>query len=233
MSDPAVAPAAAIPSLKGEVTVVEPDRFERAVARRSAETRATVPSMEFQTVVGMDDCMALEAELGCGLIAILVRAAASALRAVPRVNGAYRDGHYELYSRVNIGVTLIDEGVYTTPTVFDADKKSALEIAGELAGLYERARTGELHPSETAGATFTVVDSTPFDIVAVSPLITPPQAGALAAGPVRDVPVIRDGEVVPGQTMSLSLAVDHRIIYGKAPAAFLEEVKAHLEEARA
>lgn len=219
--------------LKGDVTVLEPDRGERWVARRSAETRATVPSIEFQTDVSMDATMELETKLGCGLISLLVRAAAHGLQAVPRVNGAYRDGHYEIYSRINIGVTLIDEGVYTTPTIFDADHKSAQEIAGELAGFYQRARHGEdLHPSETAGATFTVVDSTPYDIVALSPLISPPQAGALAAGPVRDVPVIRDGQVLPGQVMALSLAVDHRIVWGKAAAGFLEEVKAHLEEGR-
>lgn len=230
MTDSVTAQAAG-GGLKGEVTVLEPDRAERSVARRSAETRATVPSIEFQTEVSMDAAMAVEADLGCGLISLLVRAAAHGLRAVPRVNGAYRDGHYEIYSRVNIGVTLIDEGVYTTPTIFDADRKSASEIAGELAGLYQRARSGEdLHPSEVAGATFTVVDSTPYDIVALSPIISPPQAGALAAGPVRDVPVIRDGQVVPGRTMALSLAVDHRIVWGSAAAAFLEEVKARLEE---
>lgn len=214
--------------------MLEPDRAERSVARRSAETRATVPSIEFQTDVSMDATMALEAELGCGLIALLVRAAAHGLVAVPRVNGAYRDGHYELYSRVNIGVTLISEGAYTTPTIFDADRKSASDIAGELAGFHQRARSGEdLHPSEVAGATFTVVDSTPYDIVALSPIITPPQAGALAAGPVRDVPVIRDGEVTAGRMMALSLAVDHRIVWGRSAATFLEEVKSHLEDGSA
>lgn len=233
MSEPGSAQTP-VQSLKGEVTVIEPDRLERAVARRSAETRATVPSIEFQTIAQMEAAMRLEAELGCGLIALLVRAAVHALQAVPRVNAAYRDGHYELYSRINIGVRLIDEGVYTTPTIFDADQKTAPEIAAELAALYERARAGEeLHASETAGATFTVVDSTPYDIVALSPIIAPPQAGTLAAGPVRDVPVVRDGQVVPGQTMALALAADHRILYGSAAAAFLEEVKASLEEGRA
>ncbi len=77
-----------------------------------------------------------------------------------------------------------------------------------------------------------MVDSSEYDIVALTPLVLPPQAGALAFGPVRDVPVLRDGEVVPGRTMQLSLAVDHRIVYGHHAAAFLEEVKAFLEEAR-
>ena len=232
MSDAVSVQSAELP-LKGSVSVIEPDRFERAVARRSSETRATVPTMDFTNVAEMDRAMQREAELGCGVAALLIRAAAHALHAVPRVNGAYRDGRYELYSRVNIGVTLIEPDVYATPTVFDADEKSELEIATDLAGYYERARTGELRPAELTGATFTVVDSSAHDVLALSPMVIPPQAGALASGPVRDVPVIRNGEVVPGRTMQLALSVDHRIVYGHHAAAFLEAVKSHLEEAGA
>jgi pyruvate dehydrogenase E2 component (dihydrolipoamide acetyltransferase) len=215
--------------LKGSVTVIEPDRIERTVARRSAETRATVPTMEFSSVVNMDAAIEREGELGCGVVALLIRAAAHALHTVPRVNGAYRDAHYELYSRINVGVTIVEQGVYVTPTIFDADKKSELEIANELAGYYVRAREGELRPAELTGATFTIVDSSAYDIVALSPMIITPQAGAMATGPIRDTPVIRQGEVVPGRTMQLALSVDHRIVYGYHAAAFLEEVKAQLE----
>jgi pyruvate dehydrogenase E2 component (dihydrolipoamide acetyltransferase) len=232
MSD-AAAPETTEQGLKGTVTVIEPDRLERAVARRSAEIRATVPTMEFITVVNMDAAMDREAELGCGTVALLIRAAAQGLDVVRRVNASYRDGHYEIYSRVNIGVTLVERGVYVTPTIFDADEKTELEIADELAGYYVRAREGELRPAELTGATFTVVDSSAYDIVALSPMIALPQAGALAAGPIRDVPVVRHGEVVPGRTMQLALSVDHRIVYGHHAASFLQEVKAHLEEVRA
>ncbi len=219
--------------LKGNVTVLEPDRFERSIARRSAETRATVPTMEFTNIVNMDASLEREAQLGCGTAALLINAAAQALATVPRMNGAYRDGHYEFYSRINVGVTIVEQDIYVTPTIFDANEKSALEIAAELADYYIRAREDELRPAELAGATFTVVDSSAYDIVALSPLIITPQAGALAAGPIRDVPVLRHGEVVPGRTMQLALSVDLRIVYGHHAASFLEEVKANLEEARA
>jgi pyruvate dehydrogenase E2 component (dihydrolipoamide acetyltransferase) len=230
MSDPAT--PISDRGLKGEVTTVELERHERTLARRSAESRATVPTVEFSNIVEVDALLQREAEVGCGIVAAVIAATAHALRTVPRVNGSYRDGHYELYSRVNIGVTLIGDGLYATPTIFEADAKAAADIGHELAGFYERAREAELHPSELTGATFTVVDSSEYDIVALTPLVLPPQAGALAFGPVRDVPVLRDGEVVPGRTMQLSLAVDHRIVYGHHAAAFLEEVKAFLEEAR-
>lgn len=218
--------------LKGEITTVELDRHERTLARRSAESRATVPTVEYSNIVDVDTLLERELEVGCGVTAAVIAAAAHALRTIPRVNGAYRDGRYELYSRVNVGVTLISDGLYVTPTIFDADAKAAVEIGGELGDFYTRARETELRASELTGATFTVVDSSEYDIVAVTPLILPPQAGALAFGPIRDVPVLRDGEVVPGRTMQLSLAVDHRIVYGHHAAAFLEEVKAFLEEAR-
>ena len=218
--------------LKGETTTLDPDRHERALARRSAESRATVPTVEFSNVASVDALLEREHEVGCGIVAAVIAAAAHALRTVPRVNGSYRDGRYELHGRVNVGVTLIAEGLYTTPTVFDADQRTAAEIGAELGALYTHAREQELHPSQLAGATFTVVDSSEYDIVALTPLVNPPQAGALAFGPIRDVPVVRGGQVLPGHTMQLSLAVDHRMVYGHHAAAFLEEVKAFLEEAR-
>jgi len=230
MSDPATPISER--GLKGEITVLELERHERTHARRSAESRATVPTIEFSNIANVARLMDREAEVGCGITAAVIAAAAHALRTVPRVNGSYRDGKYELYSRVNVGITLIGEGLYTTPTIFDADEKSSTEVGAELASLFTRASEAELHPADLTGATFTVVGSSDYDIVALTPLILPPQAGALSFGPVRDVPVVRDGEVVPGHTMQLTLAVDHRIVYGHHAAAFLEEVKAFLEEAR-
>lgn len=220
------------PGPKGTVTVLEPSRLEQALIRGSAQARATVPTVDFRNIVDMDACLAREARLGCGTAALLIDAAATALRTVPRVNGAYRKGHYELHSRINVGVTIVEQDIFVTPTIFDADQKSVSEIAGELTDYYQRAREHELLPTELTGATFTVLDSSAYDIVALSPMVRPPQAGALAAGPVRDVPVVRHGAVVPGHTMELVLSVDHRIVYGHHAASFLQEVKAHLEEAR-
>jgi pyruvate dehydrogenase E2 component (dihydrolipoamide acetyltransferase) len=218
-------------NIKGDVVVVELDRRERAIARRSAETRATVPSVEFSAEVDMAAAVVREAELQCGTTALLIRACSHALADVPRANGAYRDGRLELYSRINIGVTIAEEGLYEVPTILDADLKSAPEIASELEGLTDRARDGLLTAPELSGATFTVTDSAAFEITALAPLIVPPQAAALAAGPIREVPVVRDGQVVAGQTMVLTLAADHRILYGAHAATFLEAIKAHLEGA--
>lgn len=230
MSDPAT--PISDRGTKGEITTLEPDRQERALARRGAESRATIPAVDYSATADVGALLRRELELGCGIAAAVIAAAANALRAVPRVNGSYRDGHYELYSRVNVGVTLSGDGLYATPTIYDADERSAAEIGDELAGLYARAREEELHPSELAGATFTVIDTSAYANVAVTPLILPPQAGALAFGPVREGAVVRDGELVAGHTLRLSLAVDHRIVHAHHAATFLEKVQAFLEEAR-
>jgi len=231
MSD-AIAIEVVQPGLKGTVTIIEPDRLERAVARRSAETRATVPTLELSDVVDMEACLKQEAELRCGTTALLLGAVAHALKTVKRMNGAYRDGRYELYSRINIGVTLLADGLHATPVIFDADQKSASEISSELAEYNIRARQAELRPSELTGATFTVVDCSAYRIVALSPMITPPQAGALGAGSIREAPTVRRGALVPGRTSQLALSVDHRIVHPQHGAWFLQEVKAQLEETR-
>jgi pyruvate dehydrogenase E2 component (dihydrolipoamide acetyltransferase) len=199
--------------------VQEPDRSERMIARRSAEARATIPDLELSAEVDVEPSTASTA--------CLVRACALALREVPRANGAYRDGRFELYSRINVGVIVASEECYVIPTVFDADRKSLSELTAEIAKLTERA--GELSPPELAGATFTLSNPGALGVASATPVVIAPQAAALAAGAVREVPVIRDGALVPGHSMTLTLACDHRILYGAQAARFLTAVKARLE----
>ena len=212
--------------LKGEVITRELERFERTVARRSAEIRATVPSIELTAVVAVDGALAS----GVSLDALVVQAAAVALRAVPRANGSYRDGKYETYSRVNIGIVVADEeGTYAIPTVFDADSKSAAELEAELADYSERVRAGELASAEQTGATFTLSLPPGDAVTTVAPLIMAPQAAALAVGGVQSAPVVRDGTVVAGQTIAVALSCDHRILFAVHGATFLEAFKRQLE----
>jgi pyruvate dehydrogenase E2 component (dihydrolipoamide acetyltransferase) len=220
-------------SVKGEVRVEEPDRSQRLVARRAAETRATVPDLEMSTEVDMDASLALRDRVGCTVTALLLRACGRALRDVPQANAAYRDGRYELYSRVNIGLAIATATAYTVPTVFDCDTKSLDALSQEASRLAERAATGDLAPPDLAGATFTLSDSGSLGVGSTTPLIVPPQAAAVAAGAIRDVPVVRAGTIVPGHSMTITLACDHRILYGAQAALFLTRIKSHLEEATA
>ncbi len=216
--------------LKGEVTVIEPDRFARTIARRSAESRATVPSVEYTAEVDVDGLQQQIERYG-SLTPLLVAATAAALSSHPRANAAYRDARYEQYGRVNVGVTLAEDDSYVTPTVMDADRKSADQIADELAGYREVIRDGELHPSVFAGATFTVIAPTGHDVTIASPIITGGQAAVVTAGPIRSVPVLADGQVAARRTVEIILAADHRILYGALATAFLHEVKIQLEGA--
>jgi pyruvate dehydrogenase E2 component (dihydrolipoamide acetyltransferase) len=142
----------------------------------------------------------------------LVAACAAGLREHPRANGAYRDGHFELYSRINVGVVVADGDHYLIPAVFDADVKSAAELDEEIAQLAEDALAGRLSAGGYSGATFTVWHAARHGLESAAIPIVPPQAAALAAG-----------------ARSLTLSCDHRILYGAAAAAFLGAVKARLE----
>jgi pyruvate dehydrogenase E2 component (dihydrolipoamide acetyltransferase) len=211
-------------SLKGETTVEEPGRASRAVARRSAEIRATVPDLELSVDADAGALLARAESEGCTTTAQLIAACASALRAFPRVNGAYRDGRYELYSRVNVGVVIQTPETPVTATVLDADAKAVAELDEEVARLAARARSGELTPPEQAGATFTVEDLGEYGVHRAAGLVRPSQAAILTAGAIRALPVLRDGAVVPGHQLTLTLACDHRIVFGAQAAGFLRRV---------
>jgi pyruvate dehydrogenase E2 component (dihydrolipoamide acetyltransferase) len=208
---------------KGEVTTQAPDRAARSVARRSAESRATVPDLELGAEATVADPSSITT-------AGLVRASARALRAVPRANAAYRNGQFELYGRINVGVIVASEDTFAIPTIFDADQKGLAELAEELERLTTRAEAGELVAPETSGATFTLWHVGRDGVAQATPLVVPPQAAALAVGAVRDVPVSRHGVIVPGHILTLTLACDHRILYGPHASRLLGLIKRMIEE---
>ena len=216
------------PGAKGQTRTEEPTAAERAIARRAAEARATVPDLELHADVDMAAALALRDSQSCSMAAILVQACSRALRAVPRANGAYRDGRFELYSRVNVGIVVADERSYLIPTVFDADQKSLGELSEEIERVTAAARAGELEPPAYAGATFTLSDVGTLGVPASSIVVNSPQAAALAAGAIRETPVVRDGAIEPGQLMTITLACDHRILYGAQAARLLTEITAAL-----
>ena len=219
---------AAVPSssaLKGDTEIQEPDRLAGAIARRAAEIRATVPDLELAIDVNAAPALALARAGGHSLTAILVRAAATALRELPWANAAYRDGHFERYSRVNVGVVVTTEDGLLIPAVLDADTKSLSELTGEIETLAARACRGELTPPEQAGTTFTLSDFTGLAAHRITPMITAPQAAALTAGAVRRAPVVADNDaVVAGDVMTLTLACDHRSLFGERAERLLGRI---------
>jgi pyruvate dehydrogenase E2 component (dihydrolipoamide acetyltransferase) len=220
---------------KGDVHVEELTRTQQVVARRMAESKATVPDFSITTEVDMRRCVDLREQLRAvadpapSYNDLVVKAAALALRESPRANGAYRDGRFELYSRVNVGVAVAGQDSLVVPTVFDADRKSLTDIAREARRLAERVRAGAITPPEVSGGTFTVSNLGMYGVTEFSAVINPPQAGILAVGALREVPAVRGGAIVPGHAMTLTLVCDHRILYGADAAEFLARIRALLE----
>jgi pyruvate dehydrogenase E2 component (dihydrolipoamide acetyltransferase) len=248
-AEPQAAPAAAPPppaasvaetgTAKGDVSVQELTRTQQVIARRMAESKATVPEFTIATDVDMEGAVELRTQLKAaaetlnGVVPsyndMVVKASALALREYPRANGSYKDGHFELYSRVNIGVAVAAQEALVVPTVFDADRKSLGEIARDARALAERVRANAVTPPELSGGTFTVSNLGMFGVTEFSAVINPPQAAILAVGQMEPRAVVRDGEIVARNIMTITLVCDHRILYGAEAAQFLARIRALLE----
>jgi pyruvate dehydrogenase E2 component (dihydrolipoamide acetyltransferase) len=213
--------------------------MQQLVARRMAESRATVPDFTLTTAIDMERCVEMRADLKAatpegGAVPsyndMVVKACALALREYPRANGSYRDGHFELFSRVNVGVAVAAQDALVVPTVFDADSKSLGQIARDARALAERVRANAITPPELSGGTFTVSNLGMFGVTRFNAVINPPQAAILAVGALEQRAVVIDGEVVARHQMDVTLACDHRILYGADAARFLARVRELLEQ---
>ncbi len=225
-----------VATAKGETTVVELSRTQQTIARRMAESRATIPDFTLQVEVDMEDCVRLRTELkrlsqseAPTYNDMVVKACALALGEHPRANGSYRDGRLELHSRVNVGVAVAAEDALIVPTVFDAQEKSLGEIARETRALAERVRAQTITPPELGGGTFTVSNLGMYGVRSFTAIINPPQAAILSVGALERRAVVREEGLLARHTMTLTLACDHRILYGANAALFLARVRELLE----
>jgi pyruvate dehydrogenase E2 component (dihydrolipoamide acetyltransferase) len=201
-----------------------------------AESKATIPDFQVRAEVDVTALLALRAQMKAArgsapsVNDFVVKACALALREQPRANGAYKDGAFELYERVNVGVAVAGEGTLIVPTIFDADVQPVTAIAQAARALAERARNGTVTPPELSGGTFTVSNLGMFGVTSFTAVINPGQAAILAVGAAVERPAIaKDGGVEARALMDLSLSCDHRILYGADAAAFLARVRELLQ----
>ena len=204
-----------------------------------AESKATAPHFYLTIEIDMGKAVAAraaikeaskEGDVVPSFNDLVVKACAIALREFPKANGAYRDGKFERYSRVNVGVAVAAEEALVVPTVFDADQKGLRQIAADVRAVAAKVRDGSVTPPELSGGTFTVSNLGMFGIEEFGAVINMGQAAILAVGAIREAPAVREGQIVPAQLMKATLACDHRILYGAEGAEFLARVKALLEE---
>jgi pyruvate dehydrogenase E2 component (dihydrolipoamide acetyltransferase) len=233
------APVTTTETARGSVAIVEPSRLQQTVARRMAETKATVPEFTLTATVDMEAVVALREELKRSLEEgltppsyndFIVKACALALRDHPRANGAYRDGRFEIYGRVNVGIAVAAEDALVVPVVADADQRSIGSIAAEARSLAGKVRDGSVTPPELAGGTFTVSNLGMYGIDHFTAVINSPQAAILAVGAMSAQPVVRDGAVEVRRIVALTLTCDHRILYGAQAAEFLAGIRGYLEQ---
>ncbi len=221
---------------KGDVETLELTVTQSTIARRMVESVTTIPSFSVSTDVDMT----LIAELRRGareerddapsLNDFIVKAAAQALRDLPRFNASYVDGKVEQYSRVNIGIAVATDDALLVPVVLDADRKTLAEIAADAKRLAEAARRRALAPDDLHNGTFTVSNLGMFGVRSFRAIIDPPQAAILAVGGVRRGPVEGEqGAVVFRDLMTVTLTCDHRVVYGADGAQFLSRLRDLLE----
>ena len=208
---PAEAPQFSGPeTAKGQVAYEDLSKLQATVARRMAESKATAPHFYLQAEIDMSRAVearsllksaAKEGEVVPSFNDMVVKACALALRDHPRANGAYRDGRFELYSRVNVGIAVAARDSLVVPTIFDADHKGLRQIAEHSRALAERVRDGSITPPELSGATFTVSNLGMFGIDSFAAVINPPQAPILAVGAIAERAVAREGELKKAHQM--------------------------------
>ena len=236
---PAVAP---VPAADGVVPLTG---IRGAVATRMLQSIQTTAQVTLTTEAVVTEAMQLrrglsrhhaeEAGSGIGPLPVVVKATAEALKRHPRMNaiettGADGTAQVQMLPEINIGLAVaLDEGL-VTPVIRNADAKSLAQLAAENRDLAARTREGRTRPEEITGGTFTITNLGANEIDGFTPIINPPQVGILGVGRVVEKPVIANGEIVKGETMFLSLTFDHRVIDGAPAAAFLQTVKALLED---
>ena len=220
-----------------EVEHEELTRMQSIVAKRMVLSKTTVPHFYVSTDVRMDEAVKVqkqvrEAVAGAEKVTIsdlVMRACALAIRKYPEVNAAWAEDHIEVKRRINIGFAVAQPKGLVVPVLKDVDEKDLVQIAIETRQLIERARAGKPSPQDLEGGTFSISNLGMFGVSDFAAVVNPPEAAIVAVGAIRDVPVVDDGHVVPGKLMTLTISVDHRVLYGANAAQFLAEVRRLLE----
>jgi len=214
---PAAAPAA---DGRGDVEVVALTPTQATIARRMAQSAATIPVFTVSVDADVSEIVALrkDVENPPSLNDFIVKAAALTLRDFPRFNASYADGAVHCFSRVNVGIAVATDDALLVPVVFDADGKTLAEISAETRRLAVAARSRSLRPEELRDGTFTVSNLGMFGVRSCTAIVDPPQVAILAVGGTVD------------DAMTLTLSCDHRVVYGADGARFLSRLRELLEQ---
>jgi pyruvate dehydrogenase E2 component (dihydrolipoamide acetyltransferase) len=211
-------------------------QMRKTIARRLSESLFTAPHFYITMTIDMDAAVAARAKINevapvkISFNDMVVKATALSLKQHPKINSSWLGDTIRTNHHVNIGIAVaVDEGLLV-PVVRFADTKSLSEIGVTVKGFAQKAKDKKLQPADWEGSTFTISNLGMFGVDEFTAIINPPDACILAVGGIAQVPVVKNGQVVPGNVMKVTLSCDHRVVDGAAGAAFLQTLKSLLEE---
>jgi len=228
--------APAAPAGQVSFDEVPVSQMRKVIAKRLAESKFTAPHFYLTMSIDMDAAVASRARLNevskvkISFNDMVLKACAVALKQHPAVNSSWLGDKIRVNHHVNIGVAVAVEDGLLVPVVRFADTKSLSQIAGEVKEYAQKAKDKKLQPSDWEGNTFTISNLGMFGIEEFTAIINPPDACILAIGGISQVPVVKNGAIVPGNVMKVTLSCDHRVVDGATVSAFLQTLKSLLEE---
>ncbi len=226
-----------LPSVVGEESYEEVavSQMRKTIAKRLAESKFTAPHFYITMEIDMDN--AIEARKSMNEVApvkisfndLVIKAVAASLRQHPKINSSWLGDKVRYNKHIHIGVAVaVDEGLLV-PVIRFADNKSLSHISTEVKDLAGKATKKQLQPSDWEGNTFTISNLGMFGVEEFTAIVNPPDSCILAVGGIKQTPVVKNGQVVPGNTMKVTLSCDHRVVDGALGAAFLQTLKGLLE----
>jgi pyruvate dehydrogenase E2 component (dihydrolipoamide acetyltransferase) len=210
-------------------------QMRKVIAKRLVESVVNAPHFYLTMEIDMDHCIASREAINkvqdvkVSYNDIVIRACAAALRKHPKVNGAWMGDKIRYYNHIHIGMAVAVEDGLLVPVIRFADGKSLPEIATEAKEFGKKAKEKKLQPKDWEGNTFTVSNLGMFGIDEFTSILNTPEACILAVGGIKQVPVVKNGAIVPGNIMKITLSCDHRVVDGATGAAFLQTLKLFLE----
>ncbi len=210
-------------------------QMRKVIARRLLESKNGAPHFYLNIECDMDNAMAARNAINAipdtkvSFNDLVIKACAAALKKHPRVNTSWLVDKIRTYSHIHIGVAVAVEDGLLVPVVRFADQKSLSQISAEVKDLGKRAKDKKLQPADWEGNTFTVSNLGMFGIESFTSIINSPESCILSVGAIRQIPVVKNNAVVPGNVMKLTLACDHRTVDGATGAAFLQTLKGFIE----
>jgi len=214
------------------------NKLRSAIGRRMVESKQNLPHFYITATYDVGELIALRKQINVHLgddqkISVndfVVKAVALTLRQFPNINASITENEIVRHGHVNVGIAVAVENGLLTVVVRDADQKPLRLIASETKELVSRARSGKVRPDDIEGSTFSISNLGMYEVDNFIAIINPPEAGILAVGAAKEVPVVVDGEVRAGTRMQATISADHRVTDGAEAARFMQALKLYLEK---